>query len=125
MMVSLRGVVVFIVDFTIVLLFDCFSCVGDSVRVLREYDGSFVIADLLRWFEVGHTLTVVGDLQFLLFGGVSFALIVFAFSPTFAFTFAFRIAELPFSFLTSFSFVDLSGFLCEFCLVVVIVVLSS
>ena len=125
MTVSLRGAGVFIVDLTIVLFFDCFSCVGDAVHVLSEYDGSFVIADLLRWFEVGHTLTVVGHFWFLLVVGVSFAFIVFAFSPTFAFTFAFRIAELPFSLFTPFAFVELSGVLCEFCLVVVIVVLSS
>ena len=108
MTVSLRGAVVLIVDFTIVLFFDCVSCVVDAVHVLSEYDGSFVIADLLRWFEVGHTLTVVGHFWFLLVVGVTFALIVFAFPPTFSFTSAFRIAELPFSFLTPFSFVELS-----------------
>ena len=103
--VSLCGAVVFIVDITIVPFFDCVRCVVDAVHVLSEYYGSFVIADLLRWFEVSHTLTVVGHFWFLLFVGVTFALIVFAFSPTCSFTFAFRIAELPFSFLTSFSFV--------------------
>ncbi len=74
---------------------------------------------------VSHTLTVIGHFRFLLVIGVLFALIVLAFSPTFAFTFALRIDKFSFSFLTFFSFVELREVLCESSLIVVIVVWFS
>ncbi len=91
----------------------------DSVHVLLEDDGRFIIAVILRWVKVSHTLTVIGHFRFLLVSGVSFALIVLAFSPTFAFTFALRVDKFSFAFLTSFSFVELRVVLCGPSLIVV------
>ena len=92
---------------------------ADSVHVLLEDDGRFIIAVILRWVKVSHTLTVIGHFRFLLVSGVSFALIVLAFSPTFAFTFALRVDKFSFAFLTSFSFVELRVVLCEPSLIIV------
>ena len=87
--------------------------------MLFKNDGRFIIAVILRWVEVSHTLTVICHFRFLFVSRVSFALVVLAFSPTFAFSFALLVGKFSFAFLTSFSFVELRVVLCEPSLIVV------
>ncbi len=125
------GVIFVFVGFPICLVLDCSRFDIDSVHVLREDDGRLIISDILRWFKVGHTLTVVGHFRIVLVicvsvTCVSVTLIVLAFSTTFAFTLALRIAKRSLSFLTPFAFVvELSEVLCESSLIVVVIVRSS
>ena len=103
----------------------CVVCrvTDDSVHVLFEDDGRFIISAMLRWVKVSHTLTVIRHFWFLLVGRVSVALIVLAFSPTFAFSFALLVGKFSFAFLTSFSFVELRVVLCEPALIVIVTTL--
>ena len=65
-------------------------------------------------------MTVICYFRILLVSRVSVALIVLAFSPTFAFSFALLVGKFSFAFLTSFSFVELRIVLCEPSLIVVV-----